>query len=329
VAILAAAPWYLFIAREAKGTLVQQFLWTEILSRIVEAPHGHTGPPGYYLLISLAGLLPWTAFIPGCVLAAFAGRHDRRFKLLLIWLSLPWIVLEAIRSKLPHYIMPCYVPLAILLAAQLSAAWDRRTPLKTASLGERRVLNLWAQVMVIFGLGLIVAAFVLNTRAIRLPLIAMGCLLAVAFLLAASALRRTTTARGFGVAAIGTIAFHGMLGLWALPSLEPMRLSREVAREVNARAEPSMPVYICGYEEPTMFFYLKSVPVCVETHEELVERLKQLKTEAIVAVAEQPVQSTSRHRASSISWKQPPTTITGLNYVKMDRPIVRVGMVSP
>lgn len=326
MAIVVAAPWYVLMARKASGTFVQQFLWTEILSRIVEAPHGHTGPPGYYLLISLVGLLPWTAFIPGCIIAAIASRRDARFKLLLVWLGVPWIILEVIRSKLPHYILPCYVPLAILLAVQLSAAWDRHAPLKTAPLAERRVLNLWAQVMVVFGLGLIVAGFVLKVQEVRLPLIALGSLLVVAFILAADALRRATTAAGFRIAVIGTIAFHVALGLWVLPALEPKRLSRQIAREVNVLADPVTPAIICGYEEPTMFFYLDKLPRCAEPGD-VAALLKGPNPPLVLAIAADSETAPSIEHA--IHWVHPPASISGLNYVKMQQTVVHIGKITP
>ena len=46
IAPLVAAPWYIYIATHAGGTLSKQFLWYEIFSRIAGTPHGHGGPPG-------------------------------------------------------------------------------------------------------------------------------------------------------------------------------------------------------------------------------------------------------------------------------------------
>jgi hypothetical protein len=48
-----------------------------------------------------------------------------------------------------------------------------------------------------------------------------------------------------------------LAGLWLLPRLEPHRFSRVVAEAVNTRAAPGEGVLASGFDEPTMFFYLR------------------------------------------------------------------------
>jgi 4-amino-4-deoxy-L-arabinose transferase-like glycosyltransferase len=258
VAVLVAAPWYVYIAQHAGDTLREQFLGYEITERIAGTPHGHGGPPGQYLLISLAGLLPWTVFVPGTLIIAFRRRReDLDMRLLLIWLAVPWIILELIHAKLPHYILPCYVPLMILLARLLEEGLRSPRPLSAYPRDEQRVLRAWPVILI--GMGIVggLAALIRWDAGWGWAAIATGVVLAVGFAIVARLLRRSF-AQAFVAAAGATVAFHVVVGLALLPSLEPYRLSRLLATRINALAEPGDRILLCGYEEPSTFFYLNA-----------------------------------------------------------------------
>jgi 4-amino-4-deoxy-L-arabinose transferase-like glycosyltransferase len=268
VAVAVAAPWYLLAGQRAGGTLAQQFFWYEIGSRLVGTPHGHGGPPGYYLLVSLAGWLPWTPLVPGAVLEAFRDRRgDPSARRLLLWAALPWVLLELVPSKLPHYILPCYVPLALLVGRMWDTGLDR--PVETR---QAVVLRVWATVV---GLTAVVPA-VFAWRAWPSPA-ATGLLALTAVLLAGAlaiglAVGRRRLEQAFALAVVIGAAFHAGLGLLVLPALEPYRLSREIARRANAVAAPEAEVLVAGYTEPTLFFYLDR-PARLVKAEEIAGRL--------------------------------------------------------
>src|SRR6202008_1941515 len=73
-------------------------------------------PPGYYFVLF------WLTFWPGSVLAALAtpavwgSRYEPATKFLLAWLIPSWIVFELVMTKLPHYVLPLYPVIAILIA---------------------------------------------------------------------------------------------------------------------------------------------------------------------------------------------------------------------
>jgi len=311
VAVGVAGPWYVYIARVAGDRLWSQFLWFETFSRIGGAPHGHAGPPGYHLAVALAGLLPWTALVPGALIEAWKrGRTEPACRILLAWLGIAWLVLELVRSKLPHYALPCYVPVGLLLGRMWNEALDApgHAPVRRT---ERVVLAVWAVVpMVIGGILLSLAAW-WRDRSWALPLGVLGTVVLVGFaavgwlalgdssgpalsrhgpgderrgvsfsrpvggrgpawawvrgvlMRPVAALHANRAASAFMLAA-GTIGlFHIVAGFWLLPALEPHRLSRRIAERVNALAGPGDGVFVSGYEEPTMFFYLRHAPQVV------------------------------------------------------------------
>jgi 4-amino-4-deoxy-L-arabinose transferase-like glycosyltransferase len=250
--LLVAAPWYVYVAQHAGETFAQQFLWFEVTARVVGAPHGHAGPPGYYVAISLAGWLPWTALVPGAILEAWRSRKtDAKLCFLLLWLGLPWLLLELLPSKLPHYILPCYVPLAILLGRMWDVGLDR-----PVTRPQRVALGLWGGVMELVGMALIAAAIVWRAATWSLALGAAGAVLMIGFAFVWRSMR-VHQLRGMWTRAAGTaVAFQVLVGAWLLPSLEPHRLSRQIAERASALGDPATEVLVCGYTEPSLFFYL-------------------------------------------------------------------------
>ena len=73
-------------------------------------------PPGYYLALF------WVTFFPGSILAGLGNasgvevRREPGAKFLLAWLVPSWIVFEIVITKLPHYVLPLYPAIAILIA---------------------------------------------------------------------------------------------------------------------------------------------------------------------------------------------------------------------
>jgi hypothetical protein len=87
-----------------------------MLPKILGNKEGHGAPPGYYTLLF------WVTFWPGAALAAmavpsiWAARRERGARFLLAWIIPSWILFELVVTKLPHYVLPVYPAIAILIA---------------------------------------------------------------------------------------------------------------------------------------------------------------------------------------------------------------------
>jgi 4-amino-4-deoxy-L-arabinose transferase-like glycosyltransferase len=129
-ALVLVLPWFIAIFWRSGDAFFADSVGGDMLSKL-GAQESHGAPPGLYLLIF------WITFWPGAPLAGMAApavwraRREPGAQYLLAWLVPSWIVFELVLTKLPHYVLPLYPPIAILTVGALerrvlSRSWLRR-----------------------------------------------------------------------------------------------------------------------------------------------------------------------------------------------------------
>jgi len=325
VALLTGLPWYAYVSVKAGQTLVGQFLWYETFARFLGSHHPHSSPPGTCLFASLAGWLPWTVFAPGALLAAFKRRHcDATSRVLLIALLVPWALIESVRAKLPHHVLPCYVPLAILLAREFQTMFVGSRPWQALNKSERTVLILWPSIMMVIGIAMVAVGVMNRQQPWSLAAVGTGCILAAGFLWVGWLQRRRSLFAAWKAAVFATVLFHGVVGLWLLPSMEPTRLSRRLADTINQLVQPGDHVYLCGYDEPTVHYYLAGTARRVH-HSELGEVSSS--KPVVLAIRQHYLERIDPALRARLKPLVQPCTLTGLNHGNMRIQTVCVGRV--
>lgn len=126
-----ALPWYVAVMLGNSG-LFEYFISDEVMNRVVTNQfdrHGEWyGWAAIYGPTLVLGSLPWTGALwrwaKGIPAAArrwrdpAAGHEDAAMLFLTAWVLLPLLVLCLSRSRLPLYLLPLFVPLALLVAVQ-------------------------------------------------------------------------------------------------------------------------------------------------------------------------------------------------------------------
>jgi 4-amino-4-deoxy-L-arabinose transferase-like glycosyltransferase len=107
------------------GAYLQVGLGKHVLQRSLQPmeSHGGAGVAGYllflpfYLVVIFFSFFPWCLFLPACVKRLLAHREQEE-NYLLGPILIVLFVFTLIQTKLPHYVLPAYPMLAILVARQ-------------------------------------------------------------------------------------------------------------------------------------------------------------------------------------------------------------------
>jgi 4-amino-4-deoxy-L-arabinose transferase-like glycosyltransferase len=126
--VLLVLPWVIAIVAKSGSEFFIQAGGHDMLGKVTSGQEAHGAPPGYYFVLF------WATFWPGSVLAGLAApavwrsRRDPGAQFLLAWLVPSWLVFEAVMTKLPHYVLPLYPAIAILISGVLNSGNLSKAP---------------------------------------------------------------------------------------------------------------------------------------------------------------------------------------------------------
>lgn len=114
VAALVCLPWVLAI-HSREPDFWRFFFWHEHIRRFAADDAQHARPWWFYLPLLVVSSLPWAALLPSTLVQAWKNKRQPATGFLLLWLLLPLAFFSLSNGKLPTYIMPCLLPLALLM----------------------------------------------------------------------------------------------------------------------------------------------------------------------------------------------------------------------
>jgi 4-amino-4-deoxy-L-arabinose transferase-like glycosyltransferase len=157
---LVALPWYVWVGVETKAHFLRDFLLGHNLDRYLNPMESHRGPIYYYLVVLVVGFAPWSAFLALSLWYAgwsmvrrpwswartmwsrFADRPEGTaaespatnqglptanadaYRFLFVWIVVYLLFFSVAATKLPNYVLPLYLPTAVLLGRLLDR-WGR------------------------------------------------------------------------------------------------------------------------------------------------------------------------------------------------------------
>ena len=148
VALVVSLPWALAVHAQ-EPDYWRFFFWQEHIRRFASDDAQHDAPWWFYLPLLVAFSLPWMALLPSALRQAWQTRRQENVAFLLLWLLMPLLFFSISNGKLPSYILPCLLPLALLLGHTLA---DRLRLEQGRVLGFNGLLNLILGITVLLAL---------------------------------------------------------------------------------------------------------------------------------------------------------------------------------
>jgi 4-amino-4-deoxy-L-arabinose transferase-like glycosyltransferase len=244
--LLLVLPWFIAIFAKAGDAFFADSVGGDMLSKVVSAQEAHGAPPGAYFLLF------WVTFWPGAPLAGMAApavwraRREPGAQYLLAWLVPSWIVFELVMTKLPHYVLPLYPAIAILIVGAL----------------ERRVLSpswlsrgaaWWFAIPAVLLTLAVIGAISLT----RQPAFLAWPFAAASLIFGLFAWRLFETFRAEGSllnAVVASLFLSAAAYGVVVPSLTPLFPSVEIARALRSVVCVNPKAAAAGYQEPSLVF---------------------------------------------------------------------------
>jgi len=160
--VLLVLPWFIAIYWRVGSQFLVASVGEDMLAKIASPQEAHGAPPGLYVLLFFATFFPASMLAGLAAPAVWAVRREPAARFLLAWLVPSWIVFELVVTKLPHYVLPLYPAIAILIAGAVETRVLSRRPWLV------RGVMWWFLVPMIVSVVAVVAAVVID-RDLALP----------------------------------------------------------------------------------------------------------------------------------------------------------------
>ncbi|TFY86797.1 lipid IV(A) 4-amino-4-deoxy-L-arabinosyltransferase [Pseudomonas kairouanensis] len=152
VAVLVCLPWVLAIHLQ-EPDFWRFFFWNEHIRRFSADDAQHVRPWWFFLPIIAVACLPWMGLLPNTLHKTWQEKRQPAITFLALWLLLPLGLFSLSNGKLPTYIMPCLLPLALLMGHTLS---------DLVSAGRTRIICLNGLLNVMIGMAAMVGLIYLQ-----------------------------------------------------------------------------------------------------------------------------------------------------------------------
>jgi len=308
--VVVVAPWFVAITLQDPGFLVRA-AHEDLIPKLLSGVESHGQPPGFYLATHLIAFWPGALLAIPAVIAAWGQRRRHAaLPFLLAWLIPSWLVFELTPPKLPHYVLPLYPALALLVgwAVVEGGGWMRG-----------RLVKLLAAVTV-------AGALTIAVGVVALPLWlgdaeALGPAAITALLVLAAGLptavlawrRRPLRALAWAVPLTAMVMAWGM-GFYA-PALQQLWISPRLAEAyASAAIDETPPLASAGYHEPSLVF-LSGTRTALPSAPGAADYLAR-DPKALVAVTGREAEAFLSEAAAKGVTPVPRHRLTGVNYNK-------------
>ncbi len=250
--LLIAAPWYIAIGVISAGQFFKIAVGHNLMGKGAVGQQAHGAPFGYHLLAFPLTFWPASLLVVLAAPLVWRERREPAIRFLLCWLVPSWIVFEAVKTKLPHYVLPTFPAIACLAAIAL---FSPRAAVRPWLRGLFFVfLVLWIVLSGALSVLAPVALWIYQARLDPLAIALSGCsLISVAALLVCIWRRKPELT----LAAVACASFFTAANVYAaaLPRMDSLWISPRIAGMARAlRPCPQSLLVSTPDHEPSLVF---------------------------------------------------------------------------
>ncbi len=241
-------PWLIMIIVKTGGAFFNEAVGKDMLGKVAGGQERHGAPPGSYFAVFWATFWPVAPLVAISVPFIWKNRRDDGILFLLAWIIPSWIVFEAVPTKLPHYVLPLYPPMAILVVMVIEAG-----ALQLRSIWAKIVASLILLLPLLFLVGVPAAFYILDKT---LPFLGLP-FLALSALFAALSMRQWLaggTYSGIASSLAAALALTIASYPFGMAQLNSINLSKRLAKAAHAIACEAPRMVTTGYREPSLIF---------------------------------------------------------------------------
>ncbi len=272
IALIIAVPWFIAVNNATGGSFTNDAIVADLLPKLLGGQESHGAFAGYYLLLVSLTLWPASLFLFPSLYLAYKEKAIPAQRFCIAWALPTWIIFELIPTKLPHYVLPVYPALTLLIASAMFAMRGYAGGILT-HWTVRIYYIAWGIVCFALGGGLIYLPYRFGQGSFEpwSATAAFGAFCTAVFSLAiiwdlkpASKFYRlfaTSMHRRFAVATVVTMISGAVMFVpvfqFVMPKLDSLWLSRQTA-EIIEKHSPNKEFAVAsvGYHEPSLVFLL-------------------------------------------------------------------------
>ena len=254
-------PWAILVTLATDGAFLDIALRGDFLAKVKAGQESHGAPIGTYLV--LLGLLIW----PGCILLPRAVAQvptllaHAQSRFLIAWIVPFWLLIELIPTKLPHYPLPVFPALAVLLVCAVEVPLPGDPKSGKLRYKFQRYLALAGEYAMLAIAG-VLAAVVLwaaithggqtGGRAFSFAMISLALLAVVLW-------QGILWHRGGGIRSVAIILLVGVLFNFSLisgllPALSRLHVSTAIDQAITSLKLNPPAIAAAGFHEPSLVF---------------------------------------------------------------------------
>ncbi len=245
---LLVLPWLAMIIAKTGTAFFDEAIGKDMLGKVAGGQERHGAPPGTYLAVFWATFWPVAPLVALSAPFIWRNRKDDGVLFLLAWILPSWIVFESVPTKLPHYVLPLYPPMAILFMLAVEDNGIRFERLWA------RVVALWMPLVpLVFLIGVPVAFWLLDKslNLLALPFLSLAVLFGV---VAWRELSRNLLTGGIVAMLASSLALTIAAYPFGMPQLRSINLSTRLAEAAKTVACVAPKMATTTYREPSLIF---------------------------------------------------------------------------